>query len=299
MSASAEIDANRAAFLQSLSLTETEFDRLLTWSVLPESGFTLAQIEWLEQCLAWSPPPVVPIPTFLEACLEQGVIELADPLRDDDDDEATEQDSAHRAERQFLLEIPWHRLVGERGRQLLQSTASAFIGETIEKLRRITIDFSSKDLYLRSCADYDRYAPLIFHALSLVLLPSRPFLLEGDDDFRRRVFRQSFFGRVNESSIIGAFWYLQDRLKEEDRDLFLALRDAMLEKVHWAEHPLLLSIVLKLEKVLRLSKCSKKYGNVEERKPLLAEVENEFKKALTEYDMEQVAGIGRGFVAFR
>ena len=62
----------------------------------------------------------------------------------------------------------------------------------------------------------------------------------------------------------------------------------MLERVLWAEHPLLLSIVIKLEKVLRLSKCSKKYGNVEERKPLLAEVENEFKKSLVEYNMEQV-----------
>ena len=277
MSADPEFEADKEVFLKSLDVNEEEFYRLLRWSVLPESGFTITEIEWLEDCLALDPAPTTSAQSFLDACLEKSIVEPVDRFPSEDE---------KPGQPQFQLEVPWHRLVGEHSRSILKSALESFIGKTIEKLRRITMEFSSKDLYLQSCAEYDKYSRLIFHSLALVVLPNRQHAME--DEFWRGLFRQSFFGRVNESSIIGAFWYLQDRLEEEDRELFCAIREGMLERVQWADHPLLLSIVIKLEKVLRLSKCSKKYGNVEERKPLLGEVENEFKKSLVEYNMEQV-----------
>ena len=280
MAASAELDeVDRQVFLTSLEVNEEEFFRLLRWSVLPEEGFCVSDIEWLEQCLEDKdvPPPSTSVRPFLDACLEKGIVEPVDYFSDGDE---------KPEKRRYQLEVPWHRLVGESSRLVLKAALEAFIHRTIEKLRLITIDFSRKDFYLKSCSDYERFSRLIFHALALMLLPNRQHAME--DEFWKSIFRDTFFGRINESSIIGAFWYLQDRMEEEDRGLFLSIRDAMLERVQWAEHPLLLSIMIKLEKVLRFSKCSKKFGNVEERKPLLAEVENEFRMALTEFNLTQV-----------
>jgi len=271
MTTSADFDANKEVFLQSLEVDESEFCRLLQWSVLPDDGFTVCEVEWLEECLGLQSS--VSAESFLNACVEKSIIEPID-------------DGGDAGKQRFQLEVPWHRLVGDSSREVVKSAMEIFVDKTIEKLRRITIDFSSKDLYLKSCEDYDKFARLIFHALALVLLPDH-HQRSMEEKFRRRLFANSFFGRVNDASIIGAFWYLQDRMQEEDRTLFLSIRDAMLEKVHWADHPALLSILIKLEKVLRFSKCSKKFGNVEERKPLLSECQQEFEMALSDYNMAQ------------
>jgi len=276
MTCTLDLAADKEVFLNSLDVNEEEFYRLLRWSVLPEEGFAVYEIQWLERCLDLSPN--VTALAFLDDCVEKGIVEpVPDP--------PSSTNEIQRNMRRYQLEVPWHRLVGQSLTKVLESTLEAFVGKTIEKLRRITLDFTTKKLYLQSCRDYDRYSRLILHVLSLVLLPGSQHFLE--EDFWQRLFRSSFFGRVNAPSIIGAFWYLQDRMEEEDRERFLSLRDAMLAKVHWVENPRILSIVIKLEKVLRYSKCSKKYGNVEERKPLLGEVQKEFNDALGEFEMEQ------------
>jgi len=276
MTSCSDLVADKEVFLKSLDVNENELYRLLRWSVLPEEGFTVFEVEWLEECLDVT-PEIAPL-DFLDECVDKGIVE---PVRDP----PSLGNETQKNRRRYQLEVPWHRLIGESLREVLKSALETFVVKTVEKLRKITIDFSTKEMYLQSCHEYDRFSRLIFHALSLMLLPNSQHVME--DEFWRRLFRLSFFGRVNESSIIGAFWYLQDRMDEEDRECFLAIRDAMLDKVQWAETPLILSIVIKLEKVLRFSKCSKKYGNVEERKPLLAEVEKEFNKALDQFDMEQ------------
>jgi len=267
---------SRDAVLKALEISEGEYHRLLRWSVLPSSGFSLAEVEWVEECLELTFPTATK--DFLLSCVERGVIDLLPT-----DEQETDPDVFRPT--LYQIEIPWHRLNDERSKTLFRAALHSFAGATLEKLRQITSDFCCKDFYLSSCREYDNLSKLIFYVLKMVVCNNRPFSME--EEFWRSIFYKSFFGQVNEACVIGTFWYLQDRMEDGDRDMFLTIRDSMLPRAHWTAHPVLFSLIIKMERVRRIVKISKKFGDTSERKPMIEDMEADLKMARRAYDLHK------------
>jgi hypothetical protein len=66
-------------------------------------------------------------------------------------------------------------------------------------------------------------------------------------------------------------------MEDSDRELYLAIRDAMLAKASWSVDPLLLSLIIRIEIVKRTVKATKKSGETTQRVPLIAAMEKDMK----------------------